>query len=160
MNLILLDWEKAFDTIYHEGLFSALERMNIHPKLINIIRQVYKKPMFKVEMEGNQSKWYQQETGIRQGCPLSQYLFLIVMTVMLHDIHKAEEIEDELEENRILKATFDEILYADDTIIFSTDADTVETHLHEFEKHAENYGLTLNPKKCETINTNRDEQKK
>ena len=28
--LVLLDWEKAFDKLTKEGLFSALERANIH----------------------------------------------------------------------------------------------------------------------------------
>ena len=36
--LLLLDWAKAFDKIYHEGLFSALERMGVEEKKIKIIK--------------------------------------------------------------------------------------------------------------------------
>ena len=36
--LVLLDWEKAFDKITREGLFSALRRANISEKIIDIVR--------------------------------------------------------------------------------------------------------------------------
>jgi retron-type reverse transcriptase len=40
INLVLLDWEKAFDKVSHEGLFSAMTRMGIHPKLIRLTKQI------------------------------------------------------------------------------------------------------------------------
>ena len=85
--LALLDWEKAFDRITHDGLFYALERMRIEPKTIHIIKALYANPQFRVDVDGTTSEWHTQAAGIRQGCPLSPYLFIIVMTVMYHDIH-------------------------------------------------------------------------
>ena len=87
LSLILLDWEKAFDTVDHEAMHRAFERMNIPEKYRNILKQIYKNPTFKIEIDGQSSEWKQQQTGIRQGCPLSPYLFLIVMTAMFYDIH-------------------------------------------------------------------------
>ena len=46
--LVLLDWEKAFDKLTREGLFSALERANIPDKIIRIIRAIYANPEFLV----------------------------------------------------------------------------------------------------------------
>ena len=119
MHLILIDWEKAFDKVSQKGMFSAMERMNIDIKLINMIKQLYKNPQYKVEMEGYTSDWHQQQSGIRQGCPLSPYLFLIIMTAIFHDIRKEEALAEELIDNRIIGTLFDELLYADDTIIYS-----------------------------------------
>ena len=119
LHVILLDWEKAFDKVKQDQLFEAIERMGVSEKLITMIKQLYKNPVFNVEMEGHTSNWYKQETGIRQGCPLSPYLFLIVMTAMFHDIHISSEFQQNLENDRVLGALFDEILYADDTIIYS-----------------------------------------
>jgi hypothetical protein len=100
-----------------EELFIALERMAVDTTFINIIKQIYKNPTYKVEIEGHESNWHKQHSGIRQGCPLPPYLFLIIMTVMFDDIHSTVEFENNLEKNRILGTLFDEILYADDTII-------------------------------------------
>ena len=84
--MVLLDWEKAFDKLTRQGLFSALERANLPPKMTQIIQAIYSNPEFQVEIEGVPSQWKRQETGIRQGCPLSPYLFIIYMTVMMADV--------------------------------------------------------------------------
>ena len=99
------------------------------------------------------SSWKKQNTGIRQGCTLSPYLFLIVMTVIVADVQSNHKLASETSKNRPPGMDFDEVLYADDTIIFSTEAQTVEKLLQEIEKCAEPYGLKLNQGKCESICT-------
>ena len=86
--LLLLDWAKAFDKITYERLFAALERMAVDPKLINIIKYIYNHATFYVTIDNIQSNTYKQHTGIRQGCPLSPYLFTIVMTVIFYEINQ------------------------------------------------------------------------
>lgn len=88
LSLVLLDWEKAFDKTLHEKLFEALERIGIDEHLMEITKSIYKKPKLKVRIGTLESEWHQQNTGIRQGCPLSPYLFLIVMAAMFYDIHR------------------------------------------------------------------------
>ena len=46
--LVLLDWEKAFDKLTRDGLFSALHRANIPEKIIRIIQAIYANPEFQV----------------------------------------------------------------------------------------------------------------
>ena len=72
--MVLLDWEKAFDNVSQAGLLAALERMNVDEKLIRAISSLYRKPTYKVEVDGVTSGWYEQRAGIRQGCPLSPNL--------------------------------------------------------------------------------------
>ena len=109
-----------------------------------------------MEIDGQKSCTYRQETGIRQGCPLSPYLFLIVMTTIFHDIH--EEIDEELIPHRIKNATFDEILFADDTICVSENAQALTLLLHKIQEKGQQYGLTLNKDKCEIIRISRETQ--
>ena len=76
---VLLDWEKVFDKVFHECHSLALKSMNIPIERMRIIEGLYKNPRFYVEIEGIQSSIGKQETGIRQGCPLSPYLFILAM---------------------------------------------------------------------------------
>ena len=50
--LVLLDWEKAFDKLTREGLFSALRRANLPDKIVQVIAAIYEHPEFMVEIEG------------------------------------------------------------------------------------------------------------
>ena len=68
-------------------MIQALERMQVDKVLIDLVSALYDNPTFAVKIEGQQSEFHKQERGIRQGCPLSPYLFLIVMAVMFDDIH-------------------------------------------------------------------------
>ena len=108
-----------------------MERMEINPKLIRLVKTIYKDTKFKVEIDGRASDWQTQHTGIRQGCPLSPYLFLIVMTVMFYDVH--QETDRCLKENRVPGADFDEVTYADDTICISTDTKALNKFLEAIE---------------------------
>ena len=54
--------------------------------------------------------------------PLSPYLFLIIMHVMFHDVHKDPSLEEKLKQNKIIGAMFYEILYADATICIAQTA--------------------------------------
>ena len=69
-------------------MFNAMERMEINPKLIDLVKTLCKNTKFKVEIDGRASDWQTQHIGIRQGCPLSPYLFLILMTTMCYDVHQ------------------------------------------------------------------------
>jgi len=88
LHLLLLDWEKAFDKVDREEMFNAMERTEIIPKLTSLVKTIYKNTKFKVEIDGRASDWQTHSTGIKQGCPLSPYLFLIVMTTMFYDVHQ------------------------------------------------------------------------
>ena len=147
--LLLLDWEKAFDKVYKTGLYKALERMGIGEKMLRVLRNVYNNPTFMVEIDGFKSDWKQQKTGIRQGCPLSPYLFIILMTVLFHDVHQIHAPNTAA--GRITGALFDEVTYADDTICVSQSETEIEKALKAIREEGEKYGLTLNKAKCEIL---------
>ena len=123
--------------------------MNVPDKYVNAIREMYKQPTFRVEMEGQISDWTQQATGIRQGCPLSPYLFVVLMSVLFQDIHKNDVLK--LNEHRVQGMDTDEILYADDTICVSEDEQALSRLLAAIEGEGDKYGLKLNKNKCEFL---------
>ena len=85
LHVILLDWVKAFDKVTHTGLLDSLQRLGLPADLLDSIKMLYTSPRFRVTNSFGTSQTYTQHTGIRQGCPLSPYLFVAWMTVMMHD---------------------------------------------------------------------------
>ena len=99
---------KAFDNISHSSLLKTLKRYKVPPKLLNIIKNVYDNPTFYVYLQNAYSDYHTQQAGIRQGCPLSPYLFVMVMSALWQDIYQA-----------LPNTNAHEILYADDTLLYS-----------------------------------------
>ena len=48
--MLLLDWEKAFDKVDHEWLYTALESMGVPGQMLDVIKNMYKDPTFYVEL--------------------------------------------------------------------------------------------------------------
>ena len=76
---------------------------------------------------GSQIK--KQRSVIRQGCPLSPYPFVLVMTCVERDISSG--ITKLVIEARLPGATLDMVFYADDTIVLSRSKETYEELLEQ-----------------------------
>ena len=64
------------------------------------------------------------------------------------------EMQETLRTHRVQGAEFDEVLFADDTILVSEDRQTLEAYLHKIEEVSGWYGMRLNRTKCEAITVN------
>ena len=103
-------------------------------------------------MNGIDSDFKPQTAGIRQGCPLSPYLFCLVMGALFADV-KAE-LNTPRQQQPIDGIHFSEILFADDTLIFGANTHCVNVLLHAIEKHSAYSGLVLNYGNCVNLTAN------
>jgi hypothetical protein len=152
MLVVFLDWEKAFDKVVQSKMTEALRRLRIPAKVIQQIELLYENPRFAVRTENKMSDDRIQETGIRQGCPLSPYLFVLLMTVLFHDVQTnldGQNMQD------VKEVTFRVILYADDTLLFQTGFDGMEQPLHSIEERSKYHNMKLNKDKCELLKLGR-----
>jgi hypothetical protein len=91
--IILLAAKKAFDKIQHPFMIKVLERSGIQGPFLNIIKAIYSKPVANIKLNGEKLEAILLKSGTRQGCPLSPYLFNIVLEVLSRAIRQQKEIK-------------------------------------------------------------------
>ena len=154
LSLALLNWEKAFDKIQHDKLYEAMQRMGFSEHDRKVIENCYRNPTFFVEDNFGSSTIKKQGSGIWHGCPLSPYLFVIVMSCIDFDIQST--VSRRVLNNTVTGLKYDSVFYADDTILFSTDNRALNELLRLTETFSGQYGLRLNRHKCIAIPMNND----
>lgn len=84
-----IDISKAFDTVQWPFLFSTLEALGFPGKFITWIEKCISLASFSVQINGELAGYFNSKRGLRQGCSLSPYLFVICMQVLSQLLDKA-----------------------------------------------------------------------
>ena len=90
--ILFLDFHKAFDTIEHKFMFQALQKFGFGKYFCSAIETMYKKVNCSIKMCTGTSPRFDLSCGIRQGCPVSPYFFLICAQ-LLSDFIKQSPIK-------------------------------------------------------------------
>ena len=137
----------SFDRINPSALLFALRRFGIPESYVSMISQIYTGRTFAVRDGGSTSTVKCQETGIAQGCPLSPYLFIMVMTVICDEMDKT--VPDSA-------AKCLDITYADDTALTSECVKSLQVCLDSLLTIATKFGLTPNWEKTVHLQVRHD----
>ena len=109
-----------------------------------MIETIYKEPRFSIKGGKNQTRERRQMAGIRQGCPLSRYLFILLLTTITHDVRKNLDLQEQIDlaAGQLHNLNFSEFYYADDTLIMVSTAEAAETLLQHIESESEKHHET------------------
>ena len=80
--IISLVAEKAFGKIQYPFMLKVFERSGIQGPYLNIIKAIYCKPTTNIKLNWHILETIPLESGTRQGCSLSPYLFNIVLEML------------------------------------------------------------------------------
>ena len=111
--IISLEAVNTFDKIQHPFMIKVLERSGIQGPYLNMIKTIYSKPVASINVNGEKLEAIPLKSGTRQGCPLSSYLFKIVLEILARAFRQQKEI-------KVIQIGKDEVkisLFADDMII-------------------------------------------
>ncbi len=138
--IISIDFEKAFDSVNWNFLFKCLKTFNFGNKFINYIQTMYTNIESTVINNGKTSKYFKLQRGVRQGCPLSAYLFILTIEVLAIKIRDNKNIKG-------IKIGQDEIkisLLADDITLLLNDNKSINITLSTLNNFHQCAGLKIN----------------
>ncbi len=146
--LLLIDFEKAFDSVSHKFIFKVLDFLSFGPSFKKWIKLFYNESVSSVMVNGNASKQFQLGRGCRQGDPLSPYIFLLCAEVLGCLIRKNKGISGIVVGNIECKIT----QYADDsTIILDGSDESLRQTLKVIDLFKRLSGLKINEEKTNVV---------
>ena len=112
--ILLVDFEKAFDSLSWNFILKALKKFNFGDDFIKWVNMFLKNSESRVILNGHLSDSFNLQRGCRQGDPISPYLFILCsefLTLKLKTSIDIEGIQVLNKEHRLNQ-------YADDTSLF------------------------------------------
>ena len=139
-----IDFEKAFDSVWQEGVWRALRFFGFPQKIINLLQALYSKSNSAVRVNGDLTEWFQTTVGVMQGCVISPQLFNILLEVVMlyatHNVNIGAKIQGQLISN---------LRFADDIVILAESANDLQNLVDKVYENSSNLGLKINIAKTE-----------
>lgn len=149
VSLCMMDLEKAFDSVSHSAIFEALNKAGVCCWLIDYLRFVYSSSRTFMQFFGSVSEPVRPSRGVRQGDPLSPFLFNLVFDKVLAAIPLGEGVS-------VNHENVSKIAYADDLIILSPSIHHLQCVMEKIISVLSSCGLKVNLGKSFVISWYKD----
>lgn len=113
-----VDIMKAYDNVKWDFLWETLTSMNFHPQMINWIKTCISTANYSLSINGEATGHIIGKKGLRQGDPLSSYLFVIVMEMLTQILKEKSQSPNFHFHWRCDKTKLINLCFADDLMIF------------------------------------------
>ncbi|KAJ0907739.1 putative RNA-directed DNA polymerase [Helianthus annuus] len=87
-----VDFQRAYDSLNCKFLFKIMGFMGFHEKWVGWIAGCLKSRRGSVLVNGSPSNEFQFKHGLRQGDPISPFLFILAMEMLVMFINKAVKL--------------------------------------------------------------------
>lgn len=134
-SAIMLDFTKAFDLLWREGLMYKIRKQGLSGNIYNFINNFLTDRSIKVRIGNTHSQNYKLENGTPQGSVISPLLFIL----MINDFPTSNDIKTSL--------------YADDSCIWKNGSNIkyiqskLQIHLNKITNWCNKWGFIISPKK-------------
>ena len=146
--MIKMDLRKAYDSISWVFLFSVMEEMGFPPRFMDWIRPCVTTVSYSLLVNDTPLKPFAAKKGLRQGDPISPYLFAIAMEYLSRIMHNLKDSPRFHYHPRCRKVGITHLLFADDLLLFSrADLSSVSNMMSVFDRFSKASGLQANPSK-------------
>ena len=117
---IKLDLQKAYDKVNWKFLEAVLLHFGFNETFTRWIIACVSSVSFEVVINGGKSEYFKPSRGLRQGDPLSPYLFILYQEVLSRFIEHDLKLKNIAGiKSSISGPTISHVMYADDIILFT-----------------------------------------
>ena len=148
-----IDYAKAFDTIKHQQMISALIKAGLDGKDIRIITELYWNQKAAISINGDLTSPIDIQRGVRQGCVLSPYLFNLYTEYIFRQSNDLPGIN-------VQGYNMNNIRYVDDSTLLANTNDELQRVFDHVKSESETNGLLMNIDKTKTMVFSRREGRK
>lgn len=143
--LYFVDFKKAFDTVWHDGLWLRLHSVGIRGRPLKILQSLYSNIRQSVLVDGQQTEYIRASQGVRQGCPISPVLFSIFIEEMVHELRKGG-VGVKLDAQLMFA-----LLYADDAVLLAESAEDLQKMINIVDGYCKKWRMLINLTKSEAM---------
>lgn len=143
--LCAIDVTKAYDTVWHDGLFKKLADMGVEGKMWRVLRQWYKDNSSCVLVDGDRTDMFPGYRGVRQGAPSSPTLY----SVFINDVCAA--IQQSGYGVTIAGIWVGVVLFADDMLLMAQDEAELHAMMRIIEQCARKWRYSISDKKSSVM---------
>lgn len=113
--------QKAYDTMDWSFLEAAQVGFGFHPKMVRWIVVCVTTTSFSLCINGELHDYFRGKRGLRQGDPMSPYLFTLVMEVLTLILHQNTRLDTSFRfHNRCEKKKLINLCFEDDLFLFAS----------------------------------------
>ena len=146
--LLLIDFEKAFDSISWSFISKVLDLFNFGPVFKNCINTFYHNTESCCLINGHMSEWFYLQRGCRQGDPISPYIFILCAELLAALVRNNENIKG----IKIHDIEFRISQFADDTsLILDGSEKSLISSLQTLKFYGRISGLNINMEKTQIV---------
>ncbi|GKC10895.1 putative reverse transcriptase domain, reverse transcriptase zinc-binding domain protein [Tanacetum coccineum] len=138
-----VDIQKAYDTVDWDFLKNILAGFGFHDRMIGWIMECVTTTSFSISINGSLHGFFKGKRGLRQGDPLSPYLFTLVMEILTLMLQRGVSNANLFSYHRYCsKLKLINLCFADDLFLFSHgDTDSVKVIKEALNEFKEASGL-------------------
>ncbi|GJR69255.1 hypothetical protein Tco_0015320 [Tanacetum coccineum] len=115
-----VDIQKAYDTVDWDFLRKVLIGFGFHDRMVSWIMECVSTTSFSININGSLHGYFKGRRGLRQGDPLSPYLFTLVMEVLTLMLHRRVRESSNFTYHRYCsKLDLINLCFADDLFLFA-----------------------------------------